>query len=167
MTGEDVVEILDLLRGAGIEVWADGGWGVDALLGEQTRPHQDLDLVLRHDDLAVYRRVMHEAGFEMFREDSAMNFVLIDGAGRQVDVHLVDLTSTLWVDGQEVYGPNGLAYQVGALEGTGTIAGRTVACCTADFQMISHTGYEIDADDVKDVMALHHRFGLPLPEPYL
>jgi len=37
--------LLDLclgLQDAGVELWIDGGWGVDALLGEQTRAHQAL-----------------------------------------------------------------------------------------------------------------------------
>lgn len=35
-----LVEILRLLEAAGIAVWLDGGWGVDALLGRQTRSHK-------------------------------------------------------------------------------------------------------------------------------
>ena len=27
-----------------IEIWLDGGWGVDALLGKETRQHNDIDL---------------------------------------------------------------------------------------------------------------------------
>jgi hypothetical protein len=37
MTAEDVVEVSDALEHACVEVWIDGGWGVDALLEEQTR----------------------------------------------------------------------------------------------------------------------------------
>jgi hypothetical protein len=47
MTAADVVEILGWLRAASAEVWLDGGWGVDALVGEQTREHKDLDLIVR------------------------------------------------------------------------------------------------------------------------
>ena len=42
----DASRILGQLEAAGLVVWLDGGWGVDALLGRQTRPHQDLDLVI-------------------------------------------------------------------------------------------------------------------------
>ena len=44
MTAADALEIVDLLERVGVEPWVDSGWGVDALLGEQTRPHEDLDL---------------------------------------------------------------------------------------------------------------------------
>jgi lincosamide nucleotidyltransferase A/C/D/E len=36
----DVLGVLDRLDAAGIEWWVDGGWGIDALLGEETRPHE-------------------------------------------------------------------------------------------------------------------------------
>jgi len=37
MTAEAAVSIIKLLEQNGIEVYVDGGWGVDALLDQQTR----------------------------------------------------------------------------------------------------------------------------------
>jgi lincosamide nucleotidyltransferase A/C/D/E len=37
MSADAVVQLLQLFEQHGIEVVVDGGWGVDALLGEQTR----------------------------------------------------------------------------------------------------------------------------------
>ncbi|MEV6424003.1 nucleotidyltransferase family protein [Streptomyces sp. NPDC051662] len=167
MSAEDVLAVLDLLDRAGIRVWLDGGWGVDALLGEQTRPHNDLDIVVRTDDLDRYDRALRAHGFRLMRDDGPYNYVLVDDAGREVDVHSFDPATTLTdADGVLVHGPNGLAYPVDALTGSGTVLGRRVACCTPEYQVRSHTGYEIDADDVHDVLALHRRFGVPLPPPY-
>lgn len=167
MTAADVLYVLDLLAGAGIGVWLDGGWGVDALLGEQTRPHNDLDLAMRYEDAPRYIEVMAAAGFRMVAGGTPFNFVMVDDTGGEVDVHVVDLTTVGVNDaGVELYGPNGLPYEVGCLEGEGIVLGRPVACCTAEFQLWSHTGYEPDAADVHDVMALHKRFGLPLPPAY-
>ncbi|WP_237283485.1 nucleotidyltransferase domain-containing protein [Streptomyces alfalfae] len=45
MTGDDVLFVLTLLRRAKLDVWSGGGWGIDALVGEQTRDHRDLDLM--------------------------------------------------------------------------------------------------------------------------
>jgi lincosamide nucleotidyltransferase A/C/D/E len=161
--------VLDLLTAADIVVWVDGGWGVDALLGEETRAHNDLDLVIDHFDVARYRAVMRAAGFvrKATAPETARNFVLVDGDGREVDVHLVDRDVVVTdASGVQVYGPNGLEYEVGSLAGTGTIAGRWVACCTAAFQVRSHTTYEPDADDAHDVLALCERFGITVPEKY-
>ena len=59
----DASRILGQLEAAGLVVWLDGGWGVDALLGYQTRPHQDLDLVIARDDLAAAQQTLAAAGF--------------------------------------------------------------------------------------------------------
>jgi lincosamide nucleotidyltransferase A/C/D/E len=42
----NVVDLLRLFQAADLEVWLDGGWAVDAVLGEQTRAHRDLDIIL-------------------------------------------------------------------------------------------------------------------------
>ena len=36
--------ILDLFEGLSVTYWLDGGWGVDALYGRQTREHRDIDI---------------------------------------------------------------------------------------------------------------------------
>jgi lincosamide nucleotidyltransferase A/C/D/E len=51
-----LVDLLQLFESAGIEVWLDGGWAVDALLGAQTRPHKDVDIILRLADLPQFAR---------------------------------------------------------------------------------------------------------------
>lgn len=49
MHAQDVIDIVTRLDAANIAVWLDGGWGVDALIGKQTRPHDDLDVVIALD----------------------------------------------------------------------------------------------------------------------
>ena len=46
MSGEAAVSLLRLFDSDGIDVWLDGGWAVDRALGEQTRSHKDLDIIL-------------------------------------------------------------------------------------------------------------------------
>lgn len=46
MPATRVLEIISALEAADLCCWVDGGWGIDALVGEQTRPHKDLDLVV-------------------------------------------------------------------------------------------------------------------------
>jgi aminoglycoside-2''-adenylyltransferase len=59
----DVLRVLDELDRAGLVVWLDGGWGVDALLGHHSRPHQDLDLVIARDDVAAAQVALAGLGF--------------------------------------------------------------------------------------------------------
>jgi lincosamide nucleotidyltransferase A/C/D/E len=162
-----VIEILNVLESHDIDVWVDGGWAVDALLGEQTRPHNDLDIVLPHTQLLQYEQVVASRAFRVDVKHTDFNWESVDPQGNRIDVHLVDLTSTR-IDryGMAVYGPAGLEYEVGCLNGTGTIAGRTIRCLNAEVLVRYHTGYELADTDYHDVHRLHERFGIPLPYPY-
>jgi lincosamide nucleotidyltransferase A/C/D/E len=44
MSAPEVHAVLEALAAAGCPAWIGGGWGVDALVGYQTREHRDLDL---------------------------------------------------------------------------------------------------------------------------
>jgi lincosamide nucleotidyltransferase A/C/D/E len=93
MTADDAVDVLDRLEAAGVEVWVDGGWGVDALLGVETRPHGDLDVVVRQEQLAAARVALAAAGFSHAADEAPglpARLVLRDPEGRQVDVHPVE-----------------------------------------------------------------------------
>ena len=50
VTLDDVVEIIGGLSEAGVMVWVDGGWCVDALVGRVLREHNDLDIAVSHSD---------------------------------------------------------------------------------------------------------------------
>lgn len=75
MKPSDVVAITESLETAEVPCWLDGGWGVDALLGEQTRPHDDLDLVieLRSSDKAIER--LSSMGFTLVDDERPTRFV--------------------------------------------------------------------------------------------
>ena len=62
---EDVIHTYQLLETAGISVWLTGGWGIDALLGEQTRPHKDLDVIMLVDDVARMRELLGRDGYTL------------------------------------------------------------------------------------------------------
>lgn len=166
MTADDALELYDLLEREGIEIWLDGGWAVDALLGEETRAHADLDIALETRFLRQLRTVLAEHGFQEIPRDDTRpwNFVLGDGAGRQVDVHAFTFNS----DGDGVYGPpeNGDYYRAEALTGEGTIGDRRVRCISAEWLVRFHSGYELAQKDFRDVRALCTRFGIELPSEF-
>jgi hypothetical protein len=92
LDASDVLVVLDQLDRAGLVVWLDGGWGVDALLGRHSRPHQDLDLVIARDDCAAAEAALAGLGFQ---PDLATvpgwpaQLLLVDADGRRVDLHVV------------------------------------------------------------------------------
>jgi lincosamide nucleotidyltransferase A/C/D/E len=159
MKSKDVVEILQLLEGHGTEVVVDGGWGVDALLGEQTREHSDLDIAVQHRHVPELRRLPGKRGFAEIRvpDTRECNFVLGDKRGRRVDVH----SYTFDDKGNNVFGG---AYKPEHLTGAGRIAGRPVKCVPPEHMVSFRSGYELYANDYLDVRALCERFGIALPE---
>ena len=161
MTPAYVLEIVELLESHGIEVWLDGGWGVDALLGKQSRPHGDLDIALRHKDVPRLRTLLEARGYrDMPREGTTdWNFVLGDDHGHQVDVH----SFTLGAAGKHVYG---IEYPANSLTGIGSLNGRAVKCIAAEHMARFRTGFEFRETDIHDVQALHKRFGIPIPKEH-
>src|SRR5437879_1467332 len=63
--GQDVVDLYLALLHEGVQVWVDGGWGVDALLGRQTRPHKDFDAIVAFDDLPLVTAVLANRAFTL------------------------------------------------------------------------------------------------------
>ncbi len=160
----DVHELLDLVDGLGLDLWLDGGWSVDALLGRQTRDHDDVDVVLQTSDEAAFRGALEAWGFvDVDSADRrACNYVMAHPDGRRVDLHLV----TFDENGDGQYDVGGPAYPAVAFTGRGVVDGRPVRCMEARTLVAFHTGYEHDADDVADVTALCEAFDIELPEQY-
>jgi lincosamide nucleotidyltransferase A/C/D/E len=165
LTAADVLTILDRLDAAGVRCWLDGGWGVDALLGAQTRPHDDLDLVVATEQLPVLYAALALDGYTLAEDALPTRAVLRAAPDRRVDLHPVAFDAA---GGGTQQLPDGarFRYPPEGFHGRGVIAGRGVACLTAEAQLLCHTGYEPDADDRRDVLALCARFGLPVPGAY-
>ena len=161
MTAEDVVNILQLLEDNNIEVYVDGGWGVDALVGKQTRKHLDLDLAIPHKYEEKTRELLKYYGYiEIPRCDSwECNFVLGDIKGHLVDIH----TYTFDDKGDNIFG---VAYLPHHLTGTGMINGYTLKCPPPEVMVEFHTGYEVDEVDYKDVKELCVKYNIPIPKDY-
>ena len=161
----DVLAVLDLADAVGARLWLDGGWGVDALLGEQTREHGDLDVAVEERYLGALLDSLGANGFGRVGEDgaTAWNFLLTRGSV-VLDLHVVVLDA----DGNGVLGPpeRGAVYPAEALAGRGTVGGRAVRCVSAPWAVRFHDAYPGDDGDRRDVRALCARFGLDVPEQY-
>lgn len=168
MGTDDLLPLLGRLDERGIPAWLDGGWGIDALLGEQTREHDDVDLIATVADSPRLIAALGELGYELAAGATSTNYVLLDRAGRQVDVHPVTFTSR----GDGIYRmENGKdwTYPAWAFAGVGTIGGTPVKCLTAEAQVLCHSAadYQFDDDDYRDLLALHRRFGAAVPPDVL
>jgi lincosamide nucleotidyltransferase A/C/D/E len=165
MDPAQVIQVLDRLEQEGVTAWLDGGWGVDALLGEQTRPHEDLDLAIARSDCPRAQDALAALGFKPAPEVEPglpARLVLRAGDGRQVEFHplIFDVDGNGW---QELHEGGWGLYPVHGLQGRGEIAGRAVRCTTPELQLRHHLGYPLADRDRHDLRLLARRFGLPLP----
>lgn len=163
MSELDVVTILDRFDDVGVTPWIDGGWGVDALLGRQTREHGDLDIVIEQHQESAARTVLADESFAEVPMwfSTAVHTVWHHDDGRALDLHVVVMND----EGGGVYGDEGV-YPAEGFEGRGTIGGRPVRCISAPVQVEFHRGYELRPEDRHDVLLLCQEFDLDWPDEY-
>jgi lincosamide nucleotidyltransferase A/C/D/E len=170
MTGEmlDACSVLSIgaaLEHAGDRVWLDGGWGVDALVGEQTRDHDDLGCVISLADALLAIEAVALLGFSVALDELPTRFVMWDRPDRRVDFHTVTFDATGGATRHLLDGR--LApYPSQSFGGSGHFAGVHVACLTATVQSLHHLGYDPDEKDHHDTRLLADRFDIDLPAPY-
>lgn len=165
MRARDVLEIVDRLDAAGVRVWLDGGWGVDALIGHQTRDHDDLDVVIPLPESDAARRTLTALGFEISEDERTLCFVARDPDDRRVDVHIITFDDE---DGGLQRQEDGTfwRYPPEGFSGFGRVEGRGVACLSVETQVLCHIPYEPDETDRHDMRLLAETFRLTLPAPY-
>ncbi len=162
ITLHDLNQFLDLFDELGLDVWLDGGWGVDALLGGQTRRHSDLDILIVKPDVAMLVDALRRIGFVDLQTNdrSDWNFVMGTESGMLIDFHVIEIAE----DGQVTYGSpdNPSLISQESFRATGAVGMRKVRCLSAEYQVHSHAGYQLKQTDIDDVRALSKRFGIPL-----
>ena len=173
---QDVIRIYRNLLDHGVQLWLTGGWGIDALLGEQTRPHKDLDVLMLLDDGGRTRELLSRDGYslkELWIEnrwikngngvETATAFVLWDSEGREFDAHAMRLNDQ--GDGVPSWDEaEGLTFTRHDLAGQGTIAGVAVKCLSPEAQMRFHEGYQLPDAHLRDLELLHKKLGVALPD---
>jgi lincosamide nucleotidyltransferase A/C/D/E len=159
MTSEDVLSVVALLQKARVEVWIGGGWGIDALIGEQTREHRDLDLMHRQDQEAALMATLAGTGFVESLDWRPVRFVVTDPDGREIDLHPLVFVE----DGSAVQAspePERPFIYPSSCFATGVISGTTVPCLSAEQQVYFHQGYEPSDRDRHDMDQLRRVFGI-------
>jgi lincosamide nucleotidyltransferase A/C/D/E len=155
-----VLAVLDQLAAEGVRGWLAGGWGVDALLGRQTRPHNDIDLVIG-DDEPPFQQIAQALAREGFWFVGKFHHPGIPipwchiwrhHAGAKVEVLPVPLHEPPFAaDGADVGQPFT----------EGSIDGRPVPCLSAELQLLLHNGYSQREVDNHDVALLRAYIDLP------
>jgi lincosamide nucleotidyltransferase A/C/D/E len=164
MSGETVQVILDQVGKVGIVTWLDGGWGVDALLGRQSRTHADVDLVLDRRDLPRALATLEDIGFcvDSGAVPGLPARLVLSRKAEIVDFHPVvfDGRGNGWQAlGDHAWG----LYPAEGLRGTGQLKGNPVRCLTAELQVRHHLGYPPSDNDRRDLRALAEVCGVAIP----
>jgi lincosamide nucleotidyltransferase A/C/D/E len=152
LTGEQVVALLDRLAPSARWLWIGGGWGVDALVGRETRPHADLDLLVDADSLPAVLDLLAADGFVPTEDWLPVRIEVAHPDGRRVDLHPArprpdGSAVQAGLDGTEFHYPAGCTT-------TGTVAGREVTCLTATQQLTFRQGFTWRPVDHHDVALL-------------
>ena len=156
------------LAAADAPVWLMGGWGIDALVGRQTRPHHDLDVLVEVTDLERLRRCLIELQFSLkYVWDDEVRWIRNNtwsspleqptacvyghADGREVDVHVVRQSD----DGSvEMLWNVPYAFTAEGLTATGVVDGHAVRCLSREMQRQAHTGYDLPPHHLHDLELL-------------
>lgn len=164
---ETVIALCRAFEAADLPYWIDGGWGVDALLGEQTRPHSDLDLAVRFHDIGRFEELLIPLGYQpvIDPEQRIWNPVFRHPIDGSVDLHGFVMNA----NGEGVLGEpsENSMYPAGALDGVGQIGPMRVRCIATRFVLLFRNGFEPREVDHHDVEVLCSRFGIERPSGFV
>jgi hypothetical protein len=161
----EVIRVSDLLQREGLSFWIAGGWGVDILVGCETRRHGDLDIVLDgfHDNKSRVAQLLAGLGYQRLRPLGGTIWfpdaeVFEDGRGHLIEV--LNVNWTLLAAAGSLLGPEsasgpGPASTSSDLEDlliercttTGQLADVSLPVLTAAAQQLFHHGYQRRAAD--------------------
>lgn len=156
----DAIEIISLFQSKGIGINLDGGWGIDALVGFESRAHNDIDIFIeqQNKDYAVKLLMNHRYSEKVMEYTTLDHTVWQDDKERIIDLHIFSLNS------KDDFVFEGATYPKEVFSGKGRIGGLEVDCITPEWQIIFHSGYELDDNDIKDVLLLCNRFNIGVPD---
>jgi len=149
MCVREVLAVLGALETAGCRLWLEGGWGVDALVGYQTRPHRDVDVDIDAECEEAALAALAALGY-VVETDWRPNRVELAAPGRGwVDVHPLLLAE----DGsaRQAALDGGFHVFPAAFFTLGSLDGVPVPCVSAAAQRLFRGGYEARAADIHDL----------------
>lgn len=154
----DLFDVLDALQSAETPCWVAGGWGVDVLVGRQTREHRDVDLALDAAKETEALRALEALGYRIETDQRPARVELAAPQRRWADLHPV------------VFDDEGVGRQADLQGGffvyppdafvTGTFQGRSIPCLSASQQLAFRSGYtlrDVDRHDIAQLQGLSGR----------
>lgn len=147
----EVLAVVGWLTARGAIYQVNGGWGVDALVGRQTRPHRDLDVFV--DEVAVPDLLawLRHRGYQVVEDWLPVRIELASPCGR-VDVHPMAIQAN--GDGVQ-QGLGGDVFVHAATDRmTGHIGGHPVSVACRKWLIELRQGYDPRPEDLHDLALL-------------
>ena len=148
MNASAVTEITSCLDELTLAHWLCGGWGVDALVGRQTRRHGDLDVIVDGNDPRLPEAAdtaLGQLGLRRVATETSIApmptiWVYSDGRGRTVDLLPADIAMPPF-DRPDAWA-------------RGRIGQTEVGCVSAALQRLLRAGYPARKSDREDLALL-------------
>ena len=155
MPPHEVVALYKLLTAHSIAAWLDGGWAVDALAKQQTRPHQDVDFLVPIQYTNKLLNIFQARGYVVDERETEFPYrlvVLNPKESLMIDFHLVipqDDGSVIFriTNYKENVPSYDHRYLKDGLRGVGCVNGINIPCITLDEQVRCRTTRRYSFDD--------------------
>jgi lincosamide nucleotidyltransferase A/C/D/E len=160
MALDELLRVLRAVESIECRYWLEGGWGVDALVGHQTRPHRDVDIDIDSACEGSVLSALADLGYVVETDWRPNRVELAAPDCGWVDVHplLLDgdggARQAALEDGYHVF-PRSF-FTIGSLDS------QALPCMSVEAQRLFHTGYEprpVDEHDLALLDQLALQFG--------
>lgn len=153
-TKEDLMTVITLLKNAGITYWIDGGWGVDILVGKQTRDHRDIDINFDSQYTEELLKLLLEYGYEVDTDWRPVRIELYSEKYGYLDIHPFVLNKDGTAKQADLDG-GWYAFEKDFF-GNAVFERKTIPCISVKGQIIFHSGYDLRDQDKHDIAILEN-----------
>ena len=150
-TKETLWRILDLVEGLSVTYWLDGGWGVDALCGKQTRDHRDIDINFDAAKTQDVLTALQDLGYVLDTDWLPVREEFSHSKLGYLDIHPFEIEEEIIKQAN----PEGGYWEFSRdYFGTTVFEGREIPCISLEGQKVFHSVYEPREIDLHDIRIL-------------
>lgn len=148
--------IIDMMKELDIEYWVEGGWGIDVLIGKQTREHRDIDIDFDSEKEELLINKLESLGYQMTTDERPTRAELYHPEHGFIDIHPFVLDTPGMMKQANPFG--GWFELEDSWFTESVFEGRTIPCVSVEGQRLFHSGYELREVDQIDLKSLDEVF---------
>ena len=144
--------ILDLFEELRVTYWLDGGWGVDALYGKQTREHRDIDIDFDAAKTVIILKALKDLGYVPETDWLPVRAEFAHSQYGYLDIHPFIIGERFV---KQVNPEGGFWEFPPNYFGKAVFKGRIIPCISPEGQKVFHSGYDPREKDLHDMKILN------------